>query len=176
MKNVLAISSNQALLQSIASILRNQGAFFHLHTAHNSQQAFHLLRTIPVDLVITTLRSPRFGSLRFLKAIAKEYPSLKVIVMAKNKDSIKQTDMQRFPSAIFIDQSADVGLLIKRLYSELHIDYGGHIRGLALTSLLQMLEMESRTCTLSVSSKNQSGLLWLKNGELIFDEHPCRQI
>ncbi|MFW2368081.1 MAG: PilZ domain-containing protein [Desulforhopalus sp.] len=172
MKNVLAISSNQILLQSIASILRNQGAFFHLHTAHTSQRAFHLLKTIPVDLVITTLRSPRFCGLRFIKKLAKEYPALKVIVMARNKDSLKLNDIERFPSAIFIDQSTDLGLLTKRLYSELHIGYGGHLRGLALTSFLQMLEMESCTCTLSVSSKNKNGLLWLKNGELIGAKSP----
>lgn len=167
MKNVLAISSNQAQLESIASILRYQGAFFHLHTAHTRRQAFHLLRKIPVDCVITTLRYPKFRTFRFVKALAKKYPSVKVIVIAKNKDSLKQSDIQKFPSAVFIDQSADVGLLIKRLYSELHIDYGGHIRGVALTSFLQMLEMESCTGTLSITSKNQNGLLWLKNGELI---------
>ena len=169
MKNILAISSDQALLQSIASILRYQGAFFHLHTAHTSQRAFHVLRTTPIDCVITTLRYPRLGSLKFVKALD---PSVKVIVIAKNKDSLKQSDIQKAPSAIFIDQSDDLGLLIKRLYSELQIDFGGHIRGVALTSFLQMLEMESRTCTLSITSKNQNGLLWLKNGELIAARSP----
>ncbi|MCG6929083.1 MAG: PilZ domain-containing protein [Desulfofustis sp.] len=172
MKNILVISGDQPWRRAIAAILESQGAFLNVHTAATARRAFHLLETIPVDLAITTLRSPRFGRLRLVGKLAEKYPSLKIIVMARNRDSLKEQVINRYQSAIFIDQAGDLGLLVRRLYSELRIDHGGHVRGLALASLLQMMEAENRTATLRVSSKNHSGLLWIKNGDLIAARSP----
>ncbi len=43
----------------------------------------------------------------------------------------------------------------------------GHISGVSLPVALQMLELERKTCTLTVVSGEKKGLLFFKNGELI---------
>ena len=175
MKNVLVVNSDQAVSQSVTGLLKHQGAFFRVHTARHSQQAIQLLKTTPVDLIITTLRFPKFGGLRFVNTLAKEYPSTKVIVITKGHHPSKLVSNKKFPAAIYLDQSIDQGLLIKRVFTELRIDYGGYVRGIALPSFLQMIELENCTCTLSISSKNLDGLLWFKDGELIAARSPTNE-
>jgi hypothetical protein len=41
------------------------------------------------------------------------------------------------------------------------------VSGLPLTAFLQMLEQEQQTCSLFVSAENKSGILFIKEGELI---------
>ncbi|HFQ80123.1 MAG TPA: DUF4388 domain-containing protein [Desulfobacterales bacterium] len=44
--------------------------------------------------------------------------------------------------------------------------YQGHISGISLTSFLQLIELENKTCTLRVTSGNRRGSLYFINGEL----------
>ncbi len=44
--------------------------------------------------------------------------------------------------------------------------YQGHISGISLTSFLQLIELERKTCTLRVRSGRRQGILYFVNGEL----------
>lgn len=175
MKNVLLVYGDRAILQAVAGILKYQGAFFRLHTVRTAQQALQLLNTTPVDLVITALRFSRIGSFQVLNKLTGEHPSIKIILVVKGNRPLVQAKIKKFPAAIIYDLSVDQGLLIKRIFTELNIDYGGHLRGIALSSFLQMMELENCSCTLSISSKNLVGLLWLKNGQLIAAQSPSKE-
>lgn len=58
-------------------------------------------------------------------------------------------------------------MLTKRILTELQIDYGGQVRGINLTSFLQMMALEAVSCLLKVTARDQNGFLWLVNGELV---------
>ena len=75
--------------------------------------------------------------------------------------------MKQIPTAVHFDQTLDISLLTKRIFTELHIDYGGQVRGLSLPSFLQMIKLEGRNCTLQISTKGKIGFLSIINGELI---------
>ncbi len=45
-------------------------------------------------------------------------------------------------------------------------NYQGHISGIPLTSFLQLIELDRKTCTLRVTSGNRQGSLYFVNGEL----------
>ena len=175
MKDVLVVNSDQPFPHSVAGLLKHQSAFFRVHTARNSHQAIQVLKTTPVDLVITSIRFPKFSSLRFVTTLAEEYPSTKVMVITKGHNKFKQGSNKTLPEAIYLDNSTDQDQIIKRVFTELQIDYGGYIRGVALPSFLQMMELENCTCTLSIISKNLEGLLWLQDGELIAARSPTKE-
>lgn len=87
--------------------------------------------------------------------------------MTKNAHPLLRARIKRFPSAVHLDQSNDISMLTKRVFTELQIDYGGHLRGINLSSFLQMMELECCTCTLNITTKDLSASLWLKNGDII---------
>ncbi len=55
----------------------------------------------------------------------------------------------------------------QRLVGEMEAGIGGQIHGISLPAFLQMSEMEKTTATLKIISENRTGLLFLKNGNLI---------
>lgn len=175
MKNLLLVYGDRTLLQSVAGILKYQGAFFRLHTVHGPEQAIQFVQETPVDLVVTAFRFPQIGSFQFLEKLAYEHSSVKTILVVKGNLPFAKARLKKYPSVILYDLSVDQGLFIKRIFTELNIDYGGCVRGVALSSFLQMMALENCSCTLSISSKNLIGLLWLKNGELIAAQSPTRE-
>lgn len=66
-------------------------------------------------------------------------------------------------------------VLVKRslshnAFEQMDTDSGGQIHGIGLSSFLQMAEMEQSTFTLSITSANQTGQLYVKEGQLIAAE------
>ena len=175
MKNVLLVHGDRALLQPVAGILKHQGAFFRLHIAHTTDKALEFVRQTPVDLVITALRFPQLGSFQFFDTLIKEIEDVRIILVVKGILPLTKAKLKKYPAISLYDIAIDQGLLIKRIFTELHIDYGGYVRGVALSSFLQMMALENCSCTLSISCKNLIGLFWLKNGELIAAQSPTRE-
>lgn len=166
-KNVLVVDSDQVMLQTLTGILKSQGGFLTILSVNNTKQAIALLQKKTIDIVITAIRLPKMDGFRLVAKLTKEYPSIKVIIITNDAHPLLRASIKRFPAASHLDQSYDISMLTKRVFTELQIDYGGGIRGINLSSFLQMMELESCTCALRVTSKNFLGFLWLKNGELI---------
>lgn len=166
-KNVLVVDSDQAMQQTLAGILRTPEGFLNVFVATNIRQAIKLLQETPVDLVIAAIRFPTIDVFRIVSKFTRNYPSIKLIVITKDAHPLLRAQIKRFPTAIHLDQSIDISLLKKRIFTELQIDYGGHVRGISIPSILQMFELEGCTCTLKLRAKEHIGFLWLKEGELI---------
>lgn len=166
-KNVLVVDSDQGMLRTLTGMLKSQGRFLNVLAATNTRQSIELLQETPIDLVITAIRLPKVDGFRLVAKLTKDYPLIKVIIITRDAHPLLRASIKRFPAASHLDQSYDISMLTKRVFTELQIDYGGGVRGINLSSFLQMMELESCTCNLRVTSKNQIGSLWLKNGELI---------
>jgi hypothetical protein len=46
-------------------------------------------------------------------------------------------------------------------------DVRGHVHNVSLPAFLQLMEMERKTCTLTVHSEGRTGTLFLRRGELL---------
>jgi hypothetical protein len=57
--------------------------------------------------------------------------------------------------------------VLGRLTEALNQSVRGHVQNVSLASLLQLLEMERKTCTLNVSCDDKSGVLVLRKGSLV---------
>lgn len=167
MNNVLVVDNDQTTLRTLTSLLQSQGGFITVLTARDGNQALVMLRRVPVRVVITAIRVPEVDGFELVARLAREYPATKVIVMTSDARPLLRARIKQFPSAVYLDSTHDLSMLTKRVFTELQIDYGGQVRGINLSSFLQMMSLESRTCTLKVTGKDQTGYLWLRHGELI---------
>jgi CheY-like chemotaxis protein len=167
MNNVLVVDSDQVMLRTLTGLLKSQGGFINVFAASNTIQTVELLQKTPIDIVIAAIRLPTVDGFDLVAKLTKDYPSIKVIIMTEDAHPMLRASIKRIPSAVHLDQSHDISMLTKRIFTELQIDYGGGVRGINLSSFLQMMELESCTCALRVTTKNLIGTLWLKNGELI---------
>ncbi len=57
--------------------------------------------------------------------------------------------------------------MVRRVSKQVDSSLGGQVRGISLTSFLQMSEMERTTCTLRIISGDNAGTLYLSDGQLV---------
>ena len=166
MKNILIVDIDPMMLHTFLGLLKGQSNFLHILYATNFKKAVEMLSLEKVQLLITGLHSSEMDIFELLSIMEEKYPTIRIIVMTNNASTMFRTKVRQMDSVIHFDQPLDIGLLSKRIFTELQIDYGGQVRGIALASFLQMMEQEGRSCTLLVKSKGKTGMLYLTDGKL----------
>jgi CheY-like chemotaxis protein/Tfp pilus assembly protein PilZ len=167
MKNILIVDRDPVMLQTFAGLLKSQGQLLHVTTADSGKTALNILARFKIDLLVTGLKIPDLDGFQLLSHVSHNYPELRTIVMVEGPIGIAQARLQRVGSRAVATPTTDIGHLIQRVFTELQIDYGGHMRGISLPSFLQMLELEGKSCRLNISTTDKSGVLFIMEGELI---------
>ncbi len=170
MKNILIVDSDPVILQAFVGLLKSQGGFLNVLSAQSSKAALKIIAQRQIHIVITGLHMSEIDGFDLVVLLAKQCPDIRVIVMTNNASPMFRAQIKQIPTAVHFDQTMDLSLLTKRIFTELHIDYGGQVRGLSLTSFLQMLKLEERNCTLQITTKGKIGHLSIVDGELVAAE------
>ncbi len=167
MNKLLIVSSDRILQQTLNGFLSGQCGFLNILTAENYFEAARILQEHKIRMVITTVRFSEIDGFKVINHLVKNYPSIRVVVVTDETHPILLEKIKRLPSTVFFDRNQDFSLLVKRILDELQINYGGQIRGIHLTSFLQIMEIEAHSCTLQIRAKEKKGFLWLKKGKPI---------
>ena len=165
-KTILVIDHDAGMRQLFAGLLKSQCGFLEVLTAGSLQAAMQIISTQNIDIVITGLNLAEIAALHLIEKLAEIFPDKKIIHMSSPARQLIRTTIQH-PYLIHFDQSHNLNLLTKRICSELGIDYGGQLLRVSLSSFLQLLEIDGRSCTLRISTKGKLGYLFIHNGELI---------
>ncbi|WP_319407277.1 PilZ domain-containing protein [uncultured Desulfosarcina sp.] len=165
MKNVLVVDNDPIMLHTFVGLLKSQGSFLQILSAANVQTALEVLSGEDVHILITGMHMSEMDAFELLSLLGAKYPQTRVIVMTNNASSMLRTKIKQMASVIHFDQALDISMLTKRIFTELQIDYGGQVRGITLSSFLQMLELERRSCTLQVTAKGKTGTIFILDGK-----------
>lgn len=81
MKNVLIIDDNDDILKSIQKGLCIRLKDCRILTALNGEAGEQILKTDPVDLIVTDLEMPVMNGYRFIEKVRQDLPSVPICVM-----------------------------------------------------------------------------------------------
>ncbi|MEO1087318.1 MAG: DUF4388 domain-containing protein [Acidobacteriota bacterium] len=136
--------------------------------AENPETALLLLRRYPVEAVVTEMdfpESPIHGS-DLLQALHDYSPQLPVILLTEARPG----DFKGVGADAFLPKPPDMDQLLRKVNQLVQQNKESVIRGISLESFLQVLEVEKKTCTLTVTSSHRVGRLYVHDGELIHAE------
>lgn len=167
MKNVLIVDVDPEKLKIISDVIENKTTMCQVYTAQDGIDAVDIINTFDLHLVITSLEIPGVDGFELLAFLSSEHPKIKVIVMTSTKSKMVKAQIIDMGGAVVSGGKPDLSTLTKRIFTELQIDSGGKVQGISLPSFLQMMELEGKTCTLSIVSGNKKGFLYFFNGNLI---------
>ncbi len=165
MKNILVVDTDSVMLHTFVGLLKSQSNFLRVLSAAGVEPALDALADEAVDILITGMHMSEVDTFELLDRLTQDYPDLRIFVMTNNASAMFRAKVRQMPSAIHFDQALDVSMLTKRIFTELQIDYGGQIRGIALASFLQLMELEGRSCALQITAKGKTGTIYIKGGK-----------
>ena len=165
MKNVLIVDNDSFLRHAFAGLIKSQSGFFSAYSAGNATTAIELVETGSFQIVIVGVNLSELEVYELVTHMAKHQPQIRVILFTGSASSLLRTQIRQLTNTVHFDHTRDFGQLTRRLFTELRIDFGGRVHGCSISSFLQMMELERRSCTLHISAKGQTGFLYLTEGE-----------
>ena len=167
MKTILAVDDERLVLQVWKRALMAIPGVSVL-TAQDGEEAKGILSAEPIDLVVTDLLMPRMSGYELLIHLYERLPSLPVIVISGEMDLERYPMMEQLGALKILPKPVSPESLQKHATALLEAPKaGGEVHGLGLESFLSLLDMERRTCTLTVRSWRRVGMLYIREGHLV---------
>ncbi len=175
MKNILIVDDEKVFLQSVSEGLSMYAADFNVLTAENGKKALEVLKRVKIDLVVTDLKMPEMDGFELLTHINNNYPGIPVIVITAFGTSEIGDRVAKLGAIEYLEKPLGFNELAEKIFEGLAAGSKGYIRGITLPSFLQLLEMEQKTCTLTVRLDNKTGNIYFFKGKLINAEAVGKQ-
>lgn len=135
--------------------------------AENGAKALEVLRHEPVDVLVTDLNMPVMDGYRLITSVHELYPSIPVLVLTSLPEGAPHDRALELGALRVLSKPVRLSLLMEEIKLLGVRESTGMVRGLSLSSLLQLMGWEGKTCTLSVKSGNAIGHLYFSKGRLI---------
>ncbi len=165
-KVLLVVEDDRATLSLYRQGLKGlQG--FRILTAQDGAQAMELLRAEPVNVMVTDLNMPVMDGFNLIARVSRLYPQIPIIVMTGLGESQHLNSPLQLGAVRILSKPPRLTLLMDEIKAAALFEPSGLVRGIALNSILQLLNWESKSCTLTVKSEAGMGLLYLKQGEVV---------
>ncbi len=165
-RTALLVEDEAATLRFYMAGLRGLQEF-KLLSAGNGMEALAVLQSNPVDVVVTDLKMPVLDGYGLLAILAEKYPSLPVIVLTAVAEPGMLTRAVELGALRILAKPIKLSLLMEEIRGAAQMRPHGLVQGLGVSSLLQLLNWERKTATLTVHSRDGVGYLYVKDGELI---------
>jgi CheY-like chemotaxis protein len=165
-RTVLLVEDDAATLRFYQAGLRGlQG--FRLLAASDGAEALVLLQGQRVDVVVTDLRMPVLDGYSLIAILGEKYPSLPVIVLTSVAEPGSLDRAARLGAMRVMAKPVRISALMEEIKTLASVPPEGLVRGLPLSGLLQLLNWERKSATLTVLAGPEVGYLYVKDGELV---------
>jgi CheY-like chemotaxis protein len=167
MNIILLVEDDPVQLRYLRAVFESYKDEFVVLPAANGREALGVLEMTPVDLIVTDLRMPDLDGYGLLGALSDRHRRTPIIVNSSERPATLDYLEGTFASLCFVSKPCDPVQLLEIARELLGHTAVGRLEGVAIPSLLQMLSLDQKTCTIRVFSQRRVGLLLLRNGQLI---------
>jgi len=168
MKNVLIADDEKGFLLSLSDGLKSYSDEFKVLIAFNGKEAVEILNSTKIDLVVTDLKMPEMDGFQLLAYLTRHFSDIPAVVMTAFGTPEMEAKLSTMGVARYLEKPLDFDMLADNIRKYVaRDDSKGHIKGITLGTFLQFLEMEKKTCTLTITSNERIGSLHFLEGELI---------
>jgi CheY-like chemotaxis protein len=165
---ILIVESDPLLREILASGLPIHNRRYRATAVADPAEAYAALAAAEHDLVLVGLDLPLSPDLlRFLGLLRGVLPHVPVLLMTEESPGSLSAAVS-YDAAV--RRPPDMDELLAQTDRLLRRSRQSVVRGISLTSLLQVIQMERKTCTLGVSGGGGHGQLGLRDGELVHAE------
>ncbi len=171
--NVLIVDDESKFLKSLTEGLSTYASHFNVITASDGIQALKVLRSKPVELVVTDLKMPRMDGFELMSHMSTEHPLVPVIVISAFAGSATEEEVKHAGALTILEKPLGLDELSGTILATLSDEKKARgVAGLGLHSFLQLIEMEGKSCVLAVAVPKKGkgkdkGYFIFKDGKLL---------
>ena len=103
---IIIVDDHPIVLEGMENIFRNMAGIELVAKASSAMMAISLMRTLPVDIVITDINMPEISGIDLCRKISQEFPQVRVIAMSTYQDKAYISEMIRNGASAYLTKSA----------------------------------------------------------------------
>jgi CheY-like chemotaxis protein len=164
-RRILVVETDPLLCEILASGLQLHNRRYRATAVADPPAAYAALAATEYDLVLAGLDLPLPPDLlRFLGLLREVLPHVPVLLMTEAAPGGLSAGLAY---DVWVQRPPDMDELLAQVDRLLRRSRQSVVRGISLAGLLQVIQMEHKTCTLSVSGGGAYGQLCLRDGDLV---------
>ncbi|MES1178104.1 MAG: response regulator [Myxococcales bacterium] len=167
MTRVLIVEDDPAQARALARSFAKQRPDLTVLTSSNGLEATRLMTERAVDLVLTDLQMPEMDGFELVAWTVSHCPDAAVFTMSAYGAEDTAARINGLGAIEYFSKPIDPKAVLDRLTDALNQSVRGHVQNVSLASFLQLMEMERKTCNLTIKCDDKSGLLVVRKGELV---------
>ncbi len=165
-KTLLVVDDDRATLSLYRAGLKGLAGFKFL-MAQDGREALAVLQQEAVHVLVTDLNMPVLDGFNLIAKVSRLYPQVPIIVMTGLDESQHLNTPLQLGAIQILSKPPRLTILMDAIRAAALFEPTGMVRGIGLNSILQLLNWEKKSCTLTVKSEVGMGLLYLKQGEVV---------
>ncbi|NPA80238.1 MAG: response regulator [Thermotogae bacterium] len=166
MPAVLVVDDEENILYGLRKALGKRG--WEVLEASSVEEARSVLRTRPVEVVLTDIRMEGESGLVFLQEVKAVRPETHVVVMTARGSEEMEQEVLSLGAEAYVEKPFDLNFLDKLLRKVIsRKGFKGVVQELSLIDILQLLAYESGTAKVEVVSPDGKGALYIRDGNLV---------
>jgi len=166
MRNILVVDTDVVMRNTLSRLMKGAAGVITILEAESAEAALGIVSRVKIDMIIAGFRIAESDSLRLIAHLQKHNPEIRLIVMSEVSSDTLQAQIEQLSVDSVMEEPIDSAKLAEMIFRDLEIDYGGKIRGVSLSSFLQMMELEGKTCRLNIRKNHKTGDLYFLEGDL----------
>lgn len=123
MKNILVLDDNNDLLEAVSSRLQRHIKGCTVVTAADGTQGESILRSTPIDLIITDLAMPVMNGYVLIEHVRKNYPSVPICVITASCSLEVVKKLQQMGVVRWLQKPFRIEALARMAAEELKLQY-----------------------------------------------------
>ncbi len=167
MKKVLIVDDDESFLHGLIDGFKAYEDKFSITTAGDGIEALTALREQEISLVLTDLKMPRMDGFELVAHLSSNYSDIPVIVMTAFGTPDMEDNLRDMGTFQYIEKPIDFGMLVEKILKGLAGPSKGYITGVSLSSFLQLLELDKKSCTLTIHAGSKKGVMYFRDGDLL---------
>jgi len=166
MKKIIIIEDSYTDQSSVAGICHSWKDDLEFFTATGTKEGLKIINEKEIDLIICNLSSGYGPQIGCLSILSVRFPYIPSLAITGSEQQLEEEVINQ-GAALFLKSPPHPDELRLKVHELLKMAQIGVVRNIPVHSMLQILEMDEKTCTLMVKTGGQVGLIFLENGIVI---------
>lgn len=166
-RTVLVVDDDPGTRHVMASGIGDVLGTFDVVTAENGRAATEILENQRIDAIATDLSMPVMDGFALIAYVSNRKEALPVVAFSGLATSEVEEQLSSYGGLRILRKPVSYQKIAATLEEAIAQVEQGQVEGIPLVSLLQLVQLERRTCTVVVACERRKGRLHFQSGQLI---------